>query len=83
MKSGGILHLAICSLRRHAGRTLVLAATVGIVVGLPLVIDAALGAYVQTVTARARATPILAGPWTPGRRPDGGRYSDADPWSPP
>jgi putative ABC transport system permease protein len=63
MRTGGIAILALASLRRHPVRTFVLAATVGIVVGLPLVIDAALGAYVQTVTARARNTPLLVGPW--------------------
>ena len=63
MSSGGIAYLALRSLRRHPLRSFVLVATVGIVLGLPLVIDAALGAYVETVTARARTTPLLAGPW--------------------
>jgi len=60
---GGIVHLALCSLRRRPLSSVVLVATVGVVVGLPLVIDAALGAYVETITARARATPLLVGPW--------------------
>lgn len=63
MSSGGIAYLAFRSLRRHPLRSFVLVATVGIVLGLPLVIDAALGAYVDAVTARARSTPLLAGPW--------------------
>ncbi len=62
MSTGGIWYLALASLRRHGLRTLVLVATVGIVVGLPLVCDATLSAYMKTVTARARATPILVGP---------------------
>lgn len=62
MKTGGIAYLAVASLRRHRLQTAILVATVGVVVGLPLVTDVTLAAYTSAITARARATPILVGP---------------------
>lgn len=61
--TGGLLHLALCSLRRHRTRTSLLVAAVGLAMGLPLVSNAALTAYRQAVTARARSTPLLVGSW--------------------